>query len=103
MTIIKRREPRDDAPVKSRFTDQKKRVATDKDLNTKWSFGKPGENFRCYICGYRFVLGDIWRWVYACHVGRINFLVCEKCDCDNVLDKWVCHTDRCKEVYWWSK
>jgi len=81
-----------------KFTDQKPRRATQEDLEANWS-GSP-DNFRCYMCGYKFQLGDYWRWIYAnCagivmpitgqKVGLCNFKVCEACDGPDVLERWV--------------
>ena len=49
------------------FTDQKPRVATEKHCKTKWSGDQA--NFRCYMCGHKFEVGDIWRFVYAGNLG----------------------------------
>lgn len=73
----------------SSFTDQKQRIATEEDLVARWSFGKPGEKFRCYLCGHKFKIGDKWRWVYSASKGLCNFITCEKCDGIDVLDRWV--------------
>ena len=64
------------------FTDQKPRTATAKDLNTRWSGSPPGERFFCDFCGYKFKIGDYWRWVYTNNVKGAggNPFVCERCD-----------------------
>ena len=79
------------------FTDQKPRVATEADCLAKWS-GDPA-NFRCYMCGHKFEVGDVWRWLYS--KTTINPLICEKCDGPDVLERWVAHVKRGLEVYWW--
>ncbi len=83
------------------FTDQKSRIATEEDCNGKWSGKKPGEGFRCYLCGHKFIVGDVWRWVYSIGKGYINFLTCEKCDGSDVLDRWVKHVKEGEQKYWW--
>lgn len=88
------------------FTDQRPRVATPADCAAKWSCGKPGERFRCHLCGHKFVPGDVWRWVY-CGTGLVcelngkrygvpNFMTCAACDGEDVRARWI---DRIKEYY----
>lgn len=68
------------------FTDGKQRKATKKDCSSSWDGNK--KNFRCYICGHKFKVGDLWRFVYG--LGKtINILVCDSCDNDNVLEDWI--------------
>lgn len=64
------------------FTDGKPRRATEHDLKARWSGGKPGDFFRCCLCGYKFQLGDYWRWQYTNDTSGAggNPMVCEKCD-----------------------
>lgn len=89
------------------FTDQKPRIATEKDCRGQWALrSKPGEGFRCYLCGHRFVPGDVWRFVY--NPGRgINFLVCGTCDSPDVLDRFREHFIRgsrmLRDEFWWLK
>ena len=87
----------------SSFTDQKQRFATEEDLVAGWSCGKPGEKFRCYLCGYKFKFGDKWRWVLATHKGLCNFITCEKCDGKDVLDRWVELNKMIREKLWWLR
>lgn len=86
------------------FTDQKPRIATEKDCNGMWGGVEKGQRFRCYLCGHKFRPGDIWRWVYG--GGKtINFLVCEKCDGQDVRERFLKHVEQgrklLKEQYWW--
>ena len=79
------------------FTDQKPRIATEKDINAPWGGRK--NRFRCYLCGHKFKIGDIWRWVFA-NFGKYNccnFLVCEKCDGEDVIDRF----QKIKDKYSW--
>ena len=82
------------------FIDQKQRIATEKDCTLNWGGAKPGERFRCYLCGHKFIQGDKWRWVYAGNIKLMNFLTCEQCD-NNVLDKWQEANDIAKAKFWW--
>lgn len=92
------------------FTDQKPRKATEDDLKAKWNGKGPGEDFRCGLCGYRFKLGDIWRWVNSGRRnfkdgdktwGVCNFMTCEDCDGDDVLDRWVQANEEAHRRFWW--
>lgn len=65
-----------------RFTDGKPWQASAKDCAARWSCGKPGEFFRCALCGHKFVEGDTVRWQYTNDTPGAggNPLVCAKCD-----------------------
>lgn len=87
------------------FTDGKPWSARENDLRARWSFGKPGEAFRCGICGYKFKLGDIVRWMYTNNIPGygLNPLLCEKCDGPDALEKWKAHVDEwnsVKDKFW---
>lgn len=84
------------------FTDQKRRVATKEEGDYNWGFGKGGEYFRCGLCGHKFKEGDGWRWVYGQPNG--NFKVCDDCDGEGVLERWVGHRlswNRLKKDKYW--
>jgi len=70
------------------FTDQKPRIATEEETRQPWSGGKNGKYFRCYLCGYRFIAGDQYRFVFGKNTG--NLIVCRACDGTNeeVQEKW---------------
>ncbi len=72
------------------FTDQKQRIATEKDCNARWNGREPGKGFRCYLCGHKFEVGDKWRWVYMGPYKLLNVMVCEHCDGPNeeIAEKW---------------
>jgi len=81
-----------------RFTDQKRRVATEDDLGRSWGGEPKGTRFRCYLCGYKFKAGDGWRWVYSdCRKAQLdgktwgltNLLTCDACDGKDVIDRWA--------------
>ena len=80
------------------FTDQKHRVATEEHVKAKWGGVSNGKLFRCYLCGYKFKVGDTWRWV--CSKVFHNFLVCEKCDGPDINEKWAKHIEELKTKYW---
>lgn len=92
------------------FTDQKPRIATEKDVCANWSCGKNGEFFRCYLCGHKFQVGDYWRWVYnntSSYDGKQkvnygNFIVCKECDGEDILGKWEKANIELKERFWWA-
>jgi len=87
----------------SSFTDEKPRVATEKEVKAPWGGGANGKWFRCYLCGYKFKVGDMWRWVFG--KGKcVNFITCEACDGDDVMERWIAlgkeyHSDK----FWWFK
>lgn len=83
------------------FTNQRQRMANEHDLKARWNGGKPGEKFRCYLCGHKIKYGELWRWVYG-RGKTINFMVCNKCDGPNLFDRWLEHHDYCKNSMWWA-
>lgn len=92
-----------------RFFDEQLRAATEGDLRARWTGGKPGENFRCYLCGHRFKVGDMWRPVAdndgaGCGLG--NFLVCATCDGPDVRARWhaiAAELRANRERFWWDR
>ena len=90
------------------FTDQKPFIVTEEICNSRWSGGARGKYFRCNLCGHRFVLGDVVRWIYSNHVKGAggNPLVCGKCDGPNseVITKWKKLTEEFKsDKFWWFR
>lgn len=81
------------------FTNQKPRIATRKDLKATWGGCPNGERFRCYLCGYKFKIGDYWRWVYSQRY--LNFLVCKKCDHSEVNKTWNDRNLELRNKFWW--
>jgi len=85
-------------------------TATEKEIKVRWD-GGPSERFRCYLCGHKFKLGDMWRWVYGdCRTvtdlngktwGVMNFMTCADCDGDDVLDRWVERNQEYYTKFWW--
>jgi len=71
------------------FTDQKPRIATEADVKAPWGGAKNGKNFRCYLCGHKFQVGDQYRFVFEQTLG--NLMVCQDCDTGDVLQKWADH------------
>lgn len=80
------------------FIDQKPQVATARHCQAPWGGVKNGQRFKCYLCGYKFKVGDVWRWIYAGGAGLINFITCEKCDGPDVLERWVAMNREYKEL-----
>ena len=85
------------------FTDQKQRVATQEDCRGPWSGGRNGERFRCYICGYKFLPGDNWRWVCGGDLQTINFIVCDRCDGPDVKERWIKHHNLMHRCAFWMR
>ena len=92
------------------WTDQKRRVATIEDCETRWGNHKPGERFRCYLCGHKFKPGDGWRWVYSGTGGHdttgkrwavTNLKTCDACDGPDVVDRWAQrHAEFYSDQFW---
>lgn len=72
------------------FTDQKPFIAQPDHLRALWYGRKPGEYFRCGLCGDKFAVGDTVRWLYTNHIPGYggNPFVCQPCDTPDVIDKW---------------
>lgn len=87
----------------SNFTDQKPRKATMQHLQAPWRGKVDGSAFRCYLCGRRFKVGDVWRFLWAAHEGAPNCLVCEACDGPDVLERWKAQFQEAQERFWWWK
>lgn len=89
------------------FTDGKPRVATAEDLKAPWSGRRDGSRFRCRLCGHKFAVGDVWRFVFAnfsaspSHYG--NFFVCEKCDGPDVLARAAAQEEEGRRRFWWLR
>lgn len=87
------------------FTDQKMRIATAEECKARWGCGKPGERFRCYLCGHKFAVGDQWRWVFDNNgqgAGYGNIMVCGKCDGDDVRIRWKARVDEFRSEKFWA-
>jgi len=70
----------------AKWTTGKPQIATETDVNTKWCGGKPGEYFYCGWCGYKFKVGDYFKWIFTNHIQGAggNPKVCKDCDCGTV-------------------
>lgn len=86
----------------SNLLDGKPKPATEEQCKAAWGGGKNGKWFRCFLCGHKFKVGDIWRFVPG---GKwCNFLVCEKCDGPNeeLRDRWGKMNKEARDgKYWW--
>lgn len=89
------------------FTDGQPRIATEEDCAAKWSGGRNGIFFRCKVCGHRFVVGDVWRFVYMTSgdgviggMGIPNALVCGACDGPDVRARIVEHWREAVTRFW---
>lgn len=80
------------------FTNGEPRRATADEMKARWGGGRPGEFFRCSLCGYRFTEGDYWRWQYANGRPLTNPMTCESCDGPDLLDRWEAINAEWKEA-----
>lgn len=89
------------------FTNQLPRVATAEECKLRWGGGRPGDRFRCYLCGHKFAVGDVWRWVFdnddASQGGMGNFVTCAACDGHDVRERWWRHCAFAKRALWWFR
>lgn len=87
------------------FTDQKPFVVTEKHTKGMWGGGRNGIFFRCYLCGHKFVVGDIARWVYSNGVPGAsgNPIVCAACDgpSEDVIARWKFMHEEAATRFWW--
>jgi len=87
------------------FYYSKATIATEKHLKAHWLGGKPGEFFRCALCGYKFKIGDLFRIQYTNDTPDAwgNPLVCVVCDGtkEEIVAKWRQMHKDAKEKYWW--
>lgn len=87
------------------FTDQQPRIATEADCSGEWDGSPNGLRFRCTVCGYRFRVGDVWRWHYSAglHIGKMglpNSLLCGGCDGPDVNIRIVEHWREAITRFW---
>lgn len=84
---------------------QKPWVVTPEDVAVKWGCGKPGERLRCHLCGHRFQVGDVARWVIdndgRSQGGMGNFFTCQKCDGPDVRQRWWAMCAEVRTRFWW--
>jgi hypothetical protein len=89
------------------FTDGKPHVVTHEDLTRPWSGHTDGSHFRCYLCGHRFKVGDVFRWQFTNNVKGAggNPFVCERCDGPDVVGRWKAMREEwerdCGGKWWW--
>lgn len=79
------------------------KTATEKDCHMRWLCGRDGKYFRCAFCGHKFVPGDLYRIVYTNDMKGAygNPIVCEKCDGEDVRDRWRKMSEEAYSRFWW--
>lgn len=99
-------EPQPAEVGSANFTNGKPFVVTADDVTKPWSCGKGGERFRCYLCGHRFVAGDVARWQYTNDTSNAggNPMVCVKCDGtrEEVIARWITLREEFKSPKFWA-
>lgn len=87
------------------FTDGKPRAATAEEVAARWNGRQAGQGFRCRLCGYRFKVGDIWRFVLANYgaspLRHGNFFTCEKCDGPDIIERAAAQEAEAAQRFWW--
>lgn len=85
------------------FTTGEPQIATKEHCNAPWSGNK--KNFRCGFCGYKFKVGDYWRWVFTNDIKDAggNPLVCKQCDenPEKIREKWKQKFEEWSSDKWW--
>lgn len=84
------------------FTDQQPFEVTQRELELPWGCRKDGSIFRCGLCGHKFQIGNVVRWVYSAKIG--NFFTCSKCDGEDILYRWENHYSEYQKSIkgkWW--
>lgn len=84
------------------WTSQEPQIATEDHLKLRWSGGRPGERFRCYLCGHKFKVGDRWRFVFGGKVCSRNLMVCKACDGDDVRERFAAGQEELRTRFWWA-
>ena len=85
----------------SDWTSQEPQVANEHHLSLRWGGFGPGERFRCYLCGHRFMLGDYWRFVFG--IDSRNFMTCRECDGPDVHQRFKALNEELRMRFWWSR
>lgn len=83
--------------------DGKFKIVTSEILKAPWGGSFDGSRFRCYMCGHKFVLKDLFRFLYAAEKNAMNCLICEACDGPDVLERWVKQYNEAKTRFWWVR
>lgn len=95
------------AETEAKWTNGKPFVATHEHCHvTRWSCGKPGERFRCGLCGHKFVPGDTVRWQYTNDTPGAggNPFVCQTCDSGrdaNIAEILKRRAELKADRWWW--
>lgn len=82
------------------------KVVTEKTIAAYKRKGETSRNScRCYLCGHAFKVGEIMSLANGNSTpdkrSLHNFLVCEACDGEDVLDRWIEHCKEGVKKYWW--
>lgn len=78
-------------------------TATEQHVTAPWSGGENGKYFRCGLCGHRFQVGDVVRWVYMNSTsGSLfgNFLTCQACDGPDIVERRLAWQEEAKNRFW---
>jgi hypothetical protein len=85
------------------FTDGKPWLATAEDCAKDWCCAPNGKDFRCGLCGYKFMVGDTVRWMFTNNIPGAggNPFVCLTCDGPLVIEVWKAKCASWKSDEWW--
>jgi hypothetical protein len=89
------------------FTNGKPRIATEEDCKARWGTNRNRHGFRCRLCGHKFQVGDVWRFVLANFTGSPlkygNFLTCIACDGPDVVSRAAAQEIEAETRFWWFR
>jgi hypothetical protein len=95
---------------KQGFTNGRLRIATEDDVQTNWGSHGIGRAFRCCLCGHKFKVGDVWRWVYtnSSYLKGVkgNAFICQGCDMSDEAIIQALHVRYevlMDEEFWWFR
>ena len=90
------------------FANGERQITTAKHCQLAWGGGEKGKYFRCGLCGYKFVEGDGWRFLYTNDIPGAggNPLVCDNCFVtkEEARKQWVLMVAQFKSMktkYWY--
>lgn len=92
--------------IDNNWTNGRPFLATSEHCKFRWNCGKPGEGFRCALCGHKFIMGDTVRWQFTNDTPGAagNPFVCKECDTgrDGIINEIIKRRSELKEGrFWW--
>jgi hypothetical protein len=87
------------------WTDGKSFLATAEHCKLSWGGVASGKNFRCALCGHKFVEGEIVRWQFTNDTPKAggNPFVCQACDTgrESIIAEIIKRREELRAERWW--